>query len=92
MSLVALFAFANVCEFYLKILFIVLDLRNIWMKNCINVSLLGIVPTNLVQTNSNILVYAEIFSSLPYFDEANALNVVFYLTSDWKLLSNSLYI
>lgn len=62
------------------------------MKNCINVSLLGIVPTNLVQTNSNILVYAEIFSSLPYFDEANALNVVFYLTSDWKLLSNSLYI
>ena len=52
------------------------------MKNCINVSLLSIVPTNLVQTNSNILVYAEIFSSLPYFDEANALNVVFYLTSD----------
>jgi hypothetical protein len=54
MSRAACLAKSNVFGFLSNMALMVELLQNPWIKNCLNVSSLSIVPTNLVHTNSNL--------------------------------------
>lgn len=80
---------AKVWGFLSRTPLIVPALKNLWMKNCFNVSSLSIVSTKRVYTKSNLLMYPKISSPFLCSDEANAFKAMLWPTSSLNSITNS---